>query len=70
VTSPVSLRLFSLWFVLLVKLVDIVYVHVCKSKKNKISELCLFDVATRIKNVCLIYMKDASTYDCVCRNAL
>jgi hypothetical protein len=32
VTSPILLRLFSLWFVLLVKkLVGIVYVHVCMS---------------------------------------
>jgi hypothetical protein len=38
-TSPLSLRLFSFWFVLLVKkLVGIVYVHVCMSFDLKFKE--------------------------------
>jgi hypothetical protein len=33
-------------------------------------ELCLSGVATRIKNVCLIYEKGESVDDCVCRDKL
>jgi predicted Rdx family selenoprotein len=33
-------------------------------------ELCLSDLATRIKNVCLIYAEGESVDDCVCQNAL
>jgi predicted Rdx family selenoprotein len=41
-----------------------------RRKNWRVVELCLSDVATRIKNVCLIYAKGESVDDCVCRNML